>query len=478
MRPLFNLMLGLTLGAFGGLSAASAAEAGRIVFVAGQVQLAGHAAVLDAAVQEGDELSTGAQGYVYMKTVDSGFLILRPNSRARITTYHVDIDNPANTRVKLELLGGVARSISGQAVKQARQNFRFNTPVAAIGVRGTDFTVFTDQQTSRIAVVSGGVVVSGFAGACGPDGGGPCEGSASRELFAGQAGMLLQVQRGQTAPKLMHNPALSPDQGAPARSDEPVAKAISSPAVLPAPDVSFEAHKNTVLNTPKDNLKPTEVPTASVPVAPVLPITPVVPVVPVTPVVPAEPIAPVGPIVPTLPIEPVTPIVPKLPDVLWGRYDAVAAAPADEVARVKLESGAYTLGSRVGSYQIARLKNSELVLPGEGTASFALTASEATLQKAGQPAVLADVRNAKLDVNFGTRSFTTSMLLVAPDAQMSLTGHGDLHGTGDLVNSQTSSMTIRGALGGARAQEAAYIFESKSVTTPGLIAEGATNWSR
>src|SRR5476649_35375 len=147
-------------------ASASAEEAGRIVFVTGQAQLASHTAALDAAVLEGDQLETGADGYIYVKTVDNGFLILRPNSKARIATYHVDLQHPAETHVKLELLSGVARSISGQAVKRARQNFRFNTPVAAIGVRGTDFIVYTDQTTSRVLVVSGGVVMSAFNGSC------------------------------------------------------------------------------------------------------------------------------------------------------------------------------------------------------------------------------------------------------------------------------------------------------------------------
>src|SRR6202008_1200156 len=104
------------------------------------------------AVQEGDELVTGADGYIYVKTVDSGFLVLRPNSRARIVTYRIDAANPANSQVKFELLKGVARSITGQGIKQARQNFRFNTPVAAIGVRGTGFVVRTNEQTSFVTV--------------------------------------------------------------------------------------------------------------------------------------------------------------------------------------------------------------------------------------------------------------------------------------------------------------------------------------
>src|SRR5471032_238065 len=235
MRNQFHTICAALL--LGGLaSAVQAGEAGKVVFVTGQVSVAAHPLALDAAVQEGDELTTGADGYVYVKTVDQGFLVLRPNSKARIVAYHIDAQNPTNTRVKLELLQGVARSISGVGVKQARQNFRFNTPVAAIGVRGTDFVVYTDQQTSRVTVMSGGVVVSGFAGNCGPEGGGPCEGGASRELFAGQSGVLLQVQRGQNIPQLMHSQSVSTDQSAPPRSDEPVGKVGGSASVI-SPDV-------------------------------------------------------------------------------------------------------------------------------------------------------------------------------------------------------------------------------------------------
>ena len=176
---------------------AHAAEAGKVIFVAGSAKAAERTLVLGAPVSEGELLTTGADGYIYVKTLDDGLFILRPNTRARIATYHVDAKNPANTRIKLELMQGVARSQSGNAVKLARQNFRFNTPVAAIGVRGTDFTVFTNNDVSSVAVISGGITISGFSGGCRPEGTGPCEGATSRELTAAQRGQLLQIQRGQ-----------------------------------------------------------------------------------------------------------------------------------------------------------------------------------------------------------------------------------------------------------------------------------------
>ena len=87
---------------------------------AGEVRVQGQAVKAGHSVQAGDRLSTGADGYVYIKTVDNGFLILRPNSDASIIAYQADSHTPANSRFKFELREGVARSISGQAVKNAQ----------------------------------------------------------------------------------------------------------------------------------------------------------------------------------------------------------------------------------------------------------------------------------------------------------------------------------------------------------------------
>lgn len=424
--------------------AAHAAEAGRIVFVTGQAHAAGHVVTLGDAVQEGDEISTGPDGYIYMKTVDNGFLILRPGSKARVVAYHVDAHNPANTRVKFELLNGVARAISGEGVKQARQNFRFNTPVAAIGVRGTDFTVFTDQQTSRIAVISGGVVVSGFSGNCGPEGGGPCEGSTSRELFADQKGQLLQIQKGQPVPQIVRNAAnLSPDLSAPPRNDEPVGKTSSSGAAAATPsDYNLDPKKN------KDLLENAKLPTP----------------VPRTP-----------PSVPDNPLPPV--VVPKAPEVIWGRWEAVANLPADSEVLAKLKNGGYEIGTVVGSFVISRIKDTEFVLPKEGVASFRLTNSEAYIRQAGQAPVAATVQNSRLDVDFAATAFSTSLTVVGAGNRVDINAKGDVTYKGELVSSLLgSNAVVRGYLGGVSAKEAAYIFSSTGGA--GVSVFGATSWSR
>ncbi len=445
-----RLLLTLGLSLFS--AAALAAQAGHVVFVVGKAEVGARPARLDAAVQEGDELSTGADGYIYMKTVDNGFLILRPNSKARVTTYHVDTVNPANTRVKLELLSGVARSISGAAVKQARQNFRFNTPVAAIGVRGTDFIVYTNQQSSWVSVVSGGVVMSGFAGACGPEGSGPCEGSASRELFAGRPDAMLQIQRGQVVPQLLNNSVIAPELNVPPRSDEPVGKSAAAHAQVSGAltDISLDPAKNPVPLAIKDTSK-----------APDVVVPPVISPVPV----------PVSPAPIPLPVVENGP-----PEVIWGRWQSVAGVAPDQATLDKINSSAYTRPITVGSYVLSRPVNPSFVMPHEGTASFALIGAEASMQQNGGAQVAADVSNGRLDIDFGARTFATSLQVSSSVGQVGINAKGSVTQQGGLEGALFGAATVRGYLGGALAGEAVYAF--KTTDNPLLSAQGVTRWSR
>ena len=460
MRKQFHLVLlvAALLGGVGASAGALAGQAGTVVFVTGGATLGARPAVLDAAVQEGDELTTGADGYIYVKTVDNGFLVLRPGSKARIVAYHIDDKNPANTRVKFELTSGVARSISGSGVKQARQNFRFNTPVAAIGVRGTDFVVYTDDKTSRVTVVAGGVVVSGFAGGCGPDGGGPCEGGGSRELFAGQAGLMLQVERGHTSPQLLRGQVLSPaEKGPPARPDEPSGK-IGAPGAGGA-EVNLDAQKSGNVLTGNKQLNPAGTAAPNVQPPPEVVISPL----PLTPL--PQPVTVLPPVVNPGPTE-----------VIWGRYAAIAGAAADNAVTDKIKSGSYANPAFLGDYQIARLKSSAYVPPREGTASFALAASEATLQRTDRVAVPASVQGAFLTVDFGARTFQTGMTVVGDEMRVPVNINGDVTRLGELVNSSLlTNSRIKGYLGGANAEEAAYLFQYK---TFGVTVNGATAWRR
>jgi hypothetical protein len=419
---------------------AQAAEAGRVVFVTGQAQVGRHAAAQDAAVGEGDELSTGADGYIYMRTVDNGFLILRPNSTARVVAYSIDKNDPSKTQVKLELLQGVARTISGQGVKQARQNFRFNTPVAAIGVRGTDFTVYTDQQTTRVTVLSGGVVMSGFGANCSAAGTGPCEGRDARELFAGQAG-LLQVQRGNNVPQLLQNPALAPDQNEKPRSDEPAAKQAAPAAPLATVNLDPQRSEQSLNNA-----------------RPVTGQTP-------PPVVPP-------PVVTPPPVIETTPAVPAVQEIFWGRWQSIAGLPPQPG---RIRDSDVEIATYYSPYAITRLKNSALVMPAEGTAAFKLMGGEAIMTSNGDDHA-ANIESGQLSMDFSKRTFATSLVVQSGATRADVIGSGVITDKGMLYDDTRSDTVIRGYLGGPKADQAGYIF--KNSATPGVTISGATLWGR
>lgn len=438
---------------------AFAGEAGKVIFTAGTAQQSGEQIVQGAAVLEGAILSTGADGFIYVKTSDNGLFILRPNTKARIVAYHIDVKNPANTRIKLELISGIARSRSGDAVKLARQNFRFNTPVAAIGVRGTDFTVYTDDNISRVAVIAGGVVVSGFGGACNAEGIGPCEGSASRELSATQRGQLLQVQRGKNSPQLMQGGSLSPDQMAPPRGDEPVASVVVAPAVTPSVQPNLDAAKSESLNQAAKN----QVAPPSLPVAPPVVVPPVV--------------------LPTPGLPEVPPVVDNRPNqgIIWGRWQELggALAPID-LTEARKEGELLAVN---GNYALLRTAGKEYVARETGEIGFGLQNSEAfvyTDSATGRIASPGVVTNGKLNVDFGKMAFRTSFNLLTTDQSFAFGGNGSVAKDGrlygDAAGERPGVLNVQGLLSNEKGGSAAYIFDGRIDET--RTVNGVTYWLR
>jgi hypothetical protein len=432
---------------------AQAAEAGKVIFVAGKASVAEQPAADGAPVGEGQMLSTGADGFLYVKTIDNGLFILRPNTKARIVTYHVDDKNPANTQVKLELLSGVARSKSGTAVKKARQNFRFNTPVAAIGVRGTDFTVFTDNDTSRVAVISGAIVMSGFAPTCRPDGGGPCEGNASRELSAAQRGQLLQLQRGQVTPQLLQSSPLSPDQVSPPRPDEPLAHGgnAGGGANSATGQPNLDAQKTVSLNDAINKAPP--------PPPPVLP----------------PPVVTPPPVLETI----------ALPDrgIVWGRWQVVAGMPPKfNLPNMQDQNDLLAL---TGNYALLRTRGPDTyVAPNNGSIGFELRGGEAFVYTDYTPTYRvetpATLSNGMLTVDFGKQSFATSVDLAsqAGNAKLQATGAVGSDGRlyGDAAAGRSGFMNVQGLLSNQNGGSAAYIFDGR--LDEKRTVNGVTYWEK
>ena len=172
----FVLLLGLVWQAN-----AAAAPVGRIALLVGEARIVdagGRAASLrmGAPVSEGDHIITGGDAIAIIVFVDEGRISLRADSELRIKHYKID-PTGATTQLELELIRGAIRQISGQAARQQPERYRLNTPIAAIGVRGTDFltkisaeALETFVQEGKIIVLSSSQDCLGFTqtGACAP----------------------------------------------------------------------------------------------------------------------------------------------------------------------------------------------------------------------------------------------------------------------------------------------------------------------
>lgn len=168
---------GVLLLAFMLAAASASAEAGigQIERLRGtaSVELAGGGsrilAVSDA-VEEGQVVHTGPDSEAVVRFADNALMIVRPSTQVRITTYRYRENEEGNTSL-IRLVRGGMRFITGLTGKRNRENVRFDTPVATIGIRGTDFdTVYREEKTdgldagSYTCVTEGGTFMRDTAG--------------------------------------------------------------------------------------------------------------------------------------------------------------------------------------------------------------------------------------------------------------------------------------------------------------------------
>ncbi len=88
------------------------------------------------ALHNGDVLNTGSSGFAVIKFVDGTKMTLRPNTQFVINNVSVKKDEE---NAFFSLLRGGFRAITGTISKLSPQAFKVKTPVATIGIRGTEF---------------------------------------------------------------------------------------------------------------------------------------------------------------------------------------------------------------------------------------------------------------------------------------------------------------------------------------------------
>ncbi|HXE48746.1 MAG TPA: FecR family protein, partial [Ramlibacter sp.] len=117
-------------------------------------------------IMPGDRLDTADGGHLHIKFIDGAMVSIRPGSRLWVQDYRYDPEHVALSLVRFKLEYGVARAISGAAAEGARERFRLNTPLVAIGVRGTDFVVRSGEHATTAAVNQGAIIMAPFGEGC------------------------------------------------------------------------------------------------------------------------------------------------------------------------------------------------------------------------------------------------------------------------------------------------------------------------
>ena len=206
MRVVLSLLIGLlTLPVY-------ADRVGEVTLVIGKPQatVGGQQTVLErgTSITVGMQIETGTGSHAHIRFVDGTVISVRPESQLSVSAYRIERDTVAEFR--LNLTRGTTRTISGPGLQSAKDRFRLNTPIAAIGIRGTDFSTRVTEASTEVSVHSGAVIVSplGEEG-CSVAALGPCMGSLARELSGG-TDQILRLRTGQrevqSVPTLLSEP--------------------------------------------------------------------------------------------------------------------------------------------------------------------------------------------------------------------------------------------------------------------------------
>lgn len=412
----FSLMLTAA-----GAATAAASAIGEVSLAIGVSRVVGergnHTVTRGMSVMPGDRIETDRGGHVHLRFVDGAYVSVRPGSRLTIEAYRYDAANPQDSAVRFRLESGVARAISGKIAESARERFRLNTPIAAIGVRGTDFVVLAEADRVRVTVHSGAVVLAPLGEGCQPNALGPCATSAARLLSADMGKVMLEFQPLKGVPRIVPiNGVPSPDRLNPPAPQEPRAAgggtqgaSETTSDVLAAQAVAGQA------------LQPAAPPPATL---------------------------------------------------VWGRW---ALLPGDVLSQTLAEAAAgrqVTVGNDFYALFRPETPLSQLI-PTIGRFDFTLRDAQVHLLRGGV-AELGRVDSGSLSIDFAARQFATGLAMSHPQVgAATLQAAGTVRDNG-MFAVRDAGQVVAGALT-LDGKEAGYFFERP---VPGGMFMGITRWGR
>lgn len=419
-------------------SVSPATPVARVALAVGQAQRIdprGHAQpiVLGTEIAEQDRIVTGKDGMLMLVFSDQARVAVRPETELVIRGYRID-PSGVDTRIQLDLIRGAMRQISGHGAQLQPERYRLNTPIAVIGVRGTDFLAKVGGGSVETYVHEGMIVVF-------PADGVSDAGATMVALSAGHAAQYLVVRPGGQIERRTVSPAdIEAIFGirvaaAAARPTEPARANASSgfdtrlAALEPALASANATHPKSV-----DELIISRQPAVTEP----------------------------------------TPAIPLPQPLVWGRFSGAADLPW-KLARdyANAAAGRHPTVGELGQFALFR-DDPRASLDGNlrGQADFALAAADALLIQ-GTQASPVQVSAPALSLDFDRMRFATQLTLAASgQPQQTLAASGSVNSDGIML-SVGPQQRVAGALT-ANGREAGYLFNLQS---PAGLYQGMTLWT-
>lgn len=176
--------------------AAESEVIGQVVWANGSVQAIGsdnaaRTLTRRSPIFEHDTIVTSGSGTGQIVFTDNSAVTLRAGTTLKIDEYKFNPSSPSDGKYVANLAKGGFRTITGYISKGNPEGYQVNTPVATIGVRGTDYTVFYSAIKGLAAAInSGAITLSNSAGHV--------------DLTAGTTQAFAQVTTVNNAPQLLN----------------------------------------------------------------------------------------------------------------------------------------------------------------------------------------------------------------------------------------------------------------------------------
>ncbi len=214
---LLLMILAVNLGMTG--SASAAAAAGTVILAAGdswRLSADGREPLTrQTQVFAGDHLIT-ANGSMTLRMQDNAIVNLQSHSEMIIHAYRPATADQA-AAIRFELKQGTLRTRTGTIGQAAHHRYRLDTPFAALGIRGTDYTINLRDDTLGVFVHAGAIRLAPFSDSldCVPGSLGAC-GTPEAADLSGSDHAWLRLQRGDGIERISGTPDFITDMNTPA----------------------------------------------------------------------------------------------------------------------------------------------------------------------------------------------------------------------------------------------------------------------